>query len=109
MGILPSYNCVNTTVSLYHLDFNEILEEKARGQLHKDVGCCFKQILEATPYKSTAVQPFTSHLTNHSRHAGHCWRSKDEFISNVFLWTPTHGHTSIGQPVKSYIHQLCRH
>ena len=23
-----------------------------------------------------------------TRHAGHCWRSKDEFISDVLLWTP---------------------
>ena len=24
-------------------------------------------------------------------HAGHCWRSRDELISNVLLWTPSHG------------------
>ena len=24
-------------------------------------------------------------------HAGHCWRSSDELISDVLLWTPTHG------------------
>ena len=23
-----------------------------------------------------------------TRHAGHCWRSKDELISDVLLWTP---------------------
>ena len=23
-----------------------------------------------------------------ARHAGHCWRSKDELISDVLLWTP---------------------
>ena len=23
-----------------------------------------------------------------TRHAGHCWRSKDELIGDVFLWTP---------------------
>ena len=26
-----------------------------------------------------------------TRHAGHCWRSKDELISDVLLWTPTYG------------------
>ena len=26
-----------------------------------------------------------------TRHAGHCWRSKDELISDVLLWTPAHG------------------
>ena len=25
-----------------------------------------------------------------SRHAGHWWRSRDELISDVLLWTPTH-------------------
>ena len=39
-----------------------------------------------------------------TRHAGHCWGSKDEIISNILLWTPTYGHTSIGWPAKTYIH-----
>ena len=25
-----------------------------------------------------------------TRHAGHCWRIKDELIGNVLLWTPSH-------------------
>ena len=24
-----------------------------------------------------------------TRHAGHCWRSRDELISDILLWTPT--------------------
>ena len=42
-----------------------------------------------------------------TRFAGHCWRNKDELISDILLWTPTHGHTSDGQPAKTYIHQFC--
>ena len=39
---------------------------------------------------------------------GHCLRSTDKFISNVLLqWTPIHGHTGVGWPAKTYIHQLC--
>ena len=34
------------------------------------------------------------------------WRSKDKLISNI-LWTPTHGHSTVGWPPKMYIHQLC--
>ena len=26
-----------------------------------------------------------------TRHAGHCWRSRDELISDVLLWAPTYG------------------
>ena len=31
-----------------------------------------------------------------TRHAGHFWRSKDKLISNVLLWTPSHGCASVG-------------
>ena len=31
-----------------------------------------------------------------TRHAGHCWRSRDELISDVLLWTPTHGRAKAG-------------
>ena len=41
------------------------------------------------------------------RHAGHCWRSKDEFISDVLLWTPAYGQAKAGRPAQIYIQQLC--
>ena len=42
-----------------------------------------------------------------TRHAGHCWRSKDELISDVLLWTPACGRTKAGRPALTYIQQLC--
>ena len=42
-----------------------------------------------------------------SRHAGHCWRSRDELISDVLLWTPTYGRAKAGRPARTYIQQLC--
>ena len=42
-----------------------------------------------------------------TRHAGHCWRSRDELISDVLLWTPTYGRTRVGRPARTYIPQLC--
>ena len=42
-----------------------------------------------------------------ARHAGHCWRSRDELISDVLLWTPTYGRAKAGRPARTYIHQLC--
>ena len=42
-----------------------------------------------------------------TRHAGHSWRSKDELISDVLLWTPSHGHAKAGRPARTYIQQLC--
>ena len=34
---------------------------------------------------------------------------RDKLISNILRWTPTHGHTSICQPAKTYIYLLCGH
>ena len=31
-----------------------------------------------------------------TRHAGHCWRSRDELISDVLLWIPTYGRAKAG-------------
>ena len=42
-----------------------------------------------------------------TEHAGHCWRSKDELISDVLQWTPTHGQAKTGRPARTYIQQLC--
>ena len=42
-----------------------------------------------------------------TRHAGHCWRSKDELVSDVLLWTPTYGQAKAGRPARTYIQQLC--
>ena len=40
-------------------------------------------------------------------HAGHCWRSKNELISDVLLWTPAYGQAKAGRPARTYIQQLC--
>ena len=42
-----------------------------------------------------------------TRHAGHCWRSRDELISDVLMWTPSHGWAKAGCPARIYVQQLC--
>ena len=42
-----------------------------------------------------------------TRHAGHCWRSRDELISDVLLWTPSYGRANAGWLAQTYIQQLC--
>ena len=42
-----------------------------------------------------------------TRHAGHCWRSRDKLISDVLLWTPTYGRAKAGRPTRTYIQQPC--
>ena len=42
-----------------------------------------------------------------TRHAGHCWRSRDELIRDVLLWTPSHGRAKAEPPAWTNIQQLC--
>ena len=41
-----------------------------------------------------------------TKHAGHCWTSRDELISDVLLWTPTYGRAKEGRPARTNIQQL---
>ena len=107
-GFLPSHLHVSTTVRLHLLNSNEIFREKTRWQLCKDATWCFEQILKQHPTK----QQLYSYLlpiaqTFQVRWTRHAWRSKDEFMSKVLLWTPTHISPCVGQPAKTYIHQFC--
>ena len=42
-----------------------------------------------------------------TRHTGHFWRSRDELISDILLWTPSHGRAKAGQLAWAYIQRLC--
>ena len=78
---------VSTIVSVYHLDFNEMLGEKAKWELHKDDVYCFEQILEAALHKTAALWPFTSHIANHPSKMSKTWLTLSmnsfTFISSV--------------------------
>ena len=49
--ILPSCDCISSTVGMHHMDINETHGEKARGELHKNATCSLEQVLEAEPNK----------------------------------------------------------
>ena len=54
------------------------------------------------------LPPITKNIqVRRTRHAGHCWRSRDELIWDVLLWTPTHGRAKAGRPARTCIQQLC--
>ena len=77
------------------------------------------RMLGAILNKSWKQHPTKQQLYGHSpltsktiqlrptRHTGHCWRSKDKLISDIFLWTPSHGCVSVGWPTRSYQQLLC--
>ena len=68
-------------------------------------------VLEATPHKAVAIwslPPITKTIKiRWIRHVGHCWRSRDELLSDVLLWTPSHGWTKAGRLAQTYIQQFC--
>ena len=55
------------------------------------------------------IEPrYPSHWwTLYSLGAGHCWRSRDELICDVPLWTSSHGRAKAGWPARTYVQQLC--
>ena len=82
-----------------------------KNKLHKNVESSIKQVLGQHPTRLQLyghLPPITKTIqVRRTRHAGHCWRSKDELISDVLLWTPTHGCARVGRPARTYIQQLC--
>ena len=88
-------------------------------RLGKKLDGNYTRMLRAILNKSWRQHPTRHQLYGHlppitktiqvrrTRHAGHCWRSRDELINDVLLWTPTHGHAKAGRPARRYIQQLC--
>ena len=98
------YGCTTWTLTKW-------LEKKLDGN--------YTRMLLAILNKSWRQHPTKHQLYSHpppitktiqvrrTRHAGHCWRSRDELISDVLLWTPTYDRAKAGQPARTYIQQLC--
>ena len=88
-------------------------------RLKKKLDGNYTRMLRAILNKSWRQHPIRHQLYGHlppitktiqvrrTRHAGHCWRSKDELISDVLLWTPAYGQAKAGRPARTYIQQLC--
>ena len=93
------------------MDANKTAGEEARRQLYKNAACNLEQVLAATPHKTPTIRPpapITKTIqVRRTRDAGHCWKSRDELIRDVLLWTPTHGRAKAGRPARAYIQQLC--
>ena len=72
-------------------------------RLEKKIDGNYTRMLRAILNKSWRQHPTKHQLYRHlppikktiqvrrTRHAGHCWRSRDGLISDVLLWTPTYG------------------
>ena len=42
-----------------------------------------------------------------TRHVEHCRKSRNKVVSDVPLWTPSHGRAKAGRSARTYIHQRC--
>ena len=108
---LPGCCRIDTAVWMHYMDANKTAGEEARRQLHKNAASNLEQVLTATPHKTPTIRPpapITKTIqVRRTRHAGHCWRSRDELISDVLLWTPIYGRAKAGRPAQTYIQQLC--
>ena len=87
------------------------MEEKLDGK--------FTRLLQAILNKSWSQHPTKQQVNGHpptitktihvrrTRHAGHCWKSRDELISDILLLTPSHVRASVGRRARTYTQQLC--
>ena len=88
-------------------------------RMEKKLDGNYTRMLRAILNKSWRQHPTKQQLYGHlpsitktikirrTRHARHCWRSRDELISDVLLWTPSHGRAKAGCPARTYLQQLC--
>ena len=88
-------------------------------RLEKKLDGNYTRMLQAILNKSWRQHPTRHQLYGHlppitktiqarrTRQAGHCWRSRDELISDVLLWTPAYGQAKSGWSARTYIQQLC--
>ena len=79
-------------------------------RLEKKLGGNYPRMLRAILNKSWRQHPTRHQLYGHlppitktikvrrARHAGHCWRSRHELISDVLQWTPTYGRAKARRP-----------
>ena len=88
-------------------------------RLEKKLDGNYTRMLRAILNRSWSQHPTKHQLYGHqppntktiqirrTRHVGHCWRSRDELISNVLPWIPLYGRAKAGRPPRTYIQQLC--
>ena len=53
------------------------------------------------------LPPIKNIKVRQTRHAGHCWRTGDELISDILLWAPSYEREKTGGPAKTYTQQFC--
>ena len=98
------YGCTTWTLTKH-------MEKKLDGNDTRMLQAIFNKSRRQHPRKQQLYShqpPITKTIKNwRTRHAGHYWRSRDKFVSDVLLWTPSHGRAKAGRPAWTCIQQLC--
>ena len=88
-------------------------------RMEKKLDGNYTRMVQAILNKSWRQQPTKKQLYGHlppitktkiirrTKYAGHCRRSRDELISYILLWTPSHRRAQAGRPARTYIQQHC--
>ena len=87
------------------------MEKKLDGNYTRMLRAILNKYWRQNPTKQQLydpLPPITKTIKiRRTRHAGHCWRNRDELISDVLRWTPSHGRAKARRPARTYIQQLC--
>ena len=59
--------------------------------------------LQSSIFTTTYLPSFKKTKVWLAIHDLHCWKSREKLLIVVFIWTPTHGHTRVSRPAKTYI------
>ena len=98
------YGCTTWTLT-------KRLEKKPVGNYTKMLQAILNRSWRQHPKKQQLyghLPPITKTIqVRRTRHARHCWRSRDELISDVLLGTPSHGWAKAGLLTRTYeVHNI---
>ena len=87
------------------------LEKKLHGNYIRMLRAIFNKSWRQHPTRHQLyghLPPITKTIqVRRTRHAGHCWRTRNELISDVLLRTRPYGRAKAERPARTYIQQLC--
>ena len=91
------------------------LTKRLEKKLDVNYTTLMRAILKKSWTQHTSKQQLYGHIppitktirVRRTRHAGHCWRSRNELVRDVLLWTPSHGRAKSGRPARTYMRQFC--
>ena len=97
------YGCTTWTLT-------KRLEKKLVGNYIRMLRAILNMSWQQQPTKHQLyghLPPITKTIqVRQARHAGHCWRSRDEPISDLLQMNPTYGRAKAERPARTYIQQL---